>query len=223
MSLLTVAGLRTASLAALVLILAGCGGGGDSEKTAQTTEPPVSGGNTAPTIQGQPSGSVAAGQAYSFQPAASDANGDTLTFSVANLPAWASFNATTGRVSGTPTMADVATYNGITISVSDGKVSASLAAFSIAVTQIGSGSATLSWTPPTQNTDGSALTNLAGYRIQYGRSQNNLDQTVLLNNASLNRFVVEDLSSGTWFFTVVSVSSGGAASDASNIASKTIS
>ena len=44
----------------------------------------------------------------------------------------------------------------------------SLPAFSITVTQVGLGSMSLSWTPPTQNTDGSALTDLAGYKLYYG-------------------------------------------------------
>ena len=74
-----------------------------------------------------------AGQAYSFQPSASDPNGDTLTFSVTNLPAWATFNASTGRLTGTPSATDVATYSNISISVSDGQASASLNAFAITV------------------------------------------------------------------------------------------
>ena len=43
--------------------------------------------------------------AYSFQPTAKDANGDTLRFSISNKPAWATFSTTTGRLSGTPTAA----------------------------------------------------------------------------------------------------------------------
>lgn len=163
-----------------------------------------------------------AGQAYSFQPSANDPNGDTLSFSVTNKPAWATFNASTGRISGTPTASDVATYNGVTISVSDGKVSTSLAAFSITVTQVGSGAATLSWSAPTQNSDGSTLTDLAGYQLQYGRSQGNLDQTVILNNPSINTYVVENLTSGTWYFSIVAVNSSGTPSSQSNLASKTI-
>jgi hypothetical protein len=206
--------------------LSGCGGGGDSDGTAQNggggNDPPD---NARPTIQGQPGGSVTAGQAYTFTPSASDPDGDTLTFSVSNLPEWASFNATTGRLSGTPTAADVATYSNIQISVSDGEMSASLSSFSIEVTAAASatGSATLSWTPPTENTDGSSLTNLAGYEVRYGRSPSNLDQTVELDNPSLSRYVVENLSAGTWYFTLVTVNSIGTTSTPSSVASKTIS
>ena len=181
------------------------------------------GGNAPPTIQGQPSANVMAGQAYTFQPSASDPNGDTLTFSVTNLPAWATFNASTGRLTGTPSATDVATYSGISISVSDGQASASLNAFAITVADTVIGSATLSWTPPTENSDGSSLTNLAGYRVQYGRSPTQLSQSIEITNSSLSTYVVENLSAGTWYFAVVTVNSGGTTSVQSNVAAKTIS
>src|SRR5688572_15131059 len=213
---------KTTFVAVLALtVLAGCGGGGGDDGTPATGGP--GGSNAAPTIQGQPSANVMAGQAYSFQPSASDPNGDTLTFSVTNLPAWATFNASTGRLTGTPSAADVATYSNIRISVSDGQASASLNAFAITVADTVIGSATLSWTPPTENSDGSSLTNLAGYRVHYGRSPTQLSQTVEITNSSLSTYVVENLSSGTWYFAVVTVNTGGTTSVLSNVAAKTIS
>jgi Putative Ig domain len=215
-------------LVTLALVaLAGCGGGGDGDSTTPPTgggnPPPSGGGNVAPTIQGQPSGSVVAGQAFSFQPTAADANGDPLTFSVVNLPAWASFSTSTGRISGTPAAADVATYSGIRVSVSDGQATASTGVFAIAVLQAASGNVTLSWTPPTQNDDGSALTDLARYEVRYGRSQNDLSQSVEVTNPSISTYVVENLSAGTWFFAVRSVNSNGVSSQLSGVASKTVS
>lgn len=215
-------GLRTTLVALTLAVLSGCGGGGDSEGTAQNGSGGPTG-NATPTIQGQPSGSVVAGETYTFQPSASDPDGDTLQFSATNLPGWASFDASTGRLSGTPSAADIATYSNIRISVSDGNASASLAAFSIAVVDVGTGVATLSWTPPTQNSDGSTLTDLAGYQVHYGRSQSNLDQMVILDNASLSTYVVERLGAGTWYFAVVAVNSRGTTSTFSSLASKTIS
>jgi hypothetical protein len=210
-------------LVAAVAVLGGCGGGGGSSSNSQpATSPTVPPTNAAPTIQGQPGTQVVAGQSYSFQPAAADANGDTLTFSVTNLPGWATFSNTTGKISGTPTSADVGSYASITISVSDGTASASLAAFNIAVTDVATGSATLSWELPVQNTDGSALTNLAGFNVLYGRTSTNLDQAVQLTNPSVNRYVLENLASGTWYFAVVAVNTTGVASTPSNVASKTI-
>lgn len=85
------------------------------------------------------------------------------------------------------------------------------------------GSATLSWIPPTENEDGSALTNLAGYRIFYGTSAGNLNQVINLANPGLTRYVIENLSAGTWYFGIRAYSSTGAESAMSAIASKTIS
>ena len=108
------------------------------------------------------------------------------------------------------------------ISVSDGAASASLPAFAITVAQATTGSATLSWTPPTQNTDGSSLTNLAGFRIVYGTSSAALNQTIEIANPGLATYVVTGLNSGTWYFAVKAYSSAGGESELSNVASKTI-
>ena len=99
--------------------------------TAVTPPPPP-----APTISGTPATSVVAGSAYSFQPSASGPSGSTLTFSAQNKPSWASFNTTTGLLSGKPTASNAGSYSGIVISVSDGSKSASLPAFTITVTAV---------------------------------------------------------------------------------------
>jgi hypothetical protein len=80
----------------------------------------------------------------------------------------------------------------------------------------------LSWTPPTQREDGSSLNNLSGYRVYYGLNQNQLDQTVVLNNAGLTSYMVESLGQGTWYFAVTAVDGGGMESGFSNVASKVI-
>lgn len=90
--------------------------------------------NDAPIISGTPSTSVDGGEAYSFIPTASDVDvGDTLTFSIVNKPSWASFNTSTGELSGTPTGLDAGTTVGIVISVTDGTVTESLAPFDLEV------------------------------------------------------------------------------------------
>jgi hypothetical protein len=158
--------------------------------------------NNPPTISGQPPKSVNAGSPYSFQPSASDPDGDALTFSIQNKPTWATFSSTTGALSGTPGAADVGTASNIIISVSDGKASVSLPAFSISVNQISMGSASLTWTAPTTNTDGSTLTTFAGYRIVYGTSPSALSQTTQIANPTVTTYTVSNLSSGTWYFAV---------------------
>jgi hypothetical protein len=178
--------------------------------------------NKAPTISGTPGGTVNAGSAYTFRPTATDGDNDTLTFSIANRPAWASFNSTTGQLSGTPTGAAAGTYSNIVINVSDGKASAALKAFAITVTDERIGAAALYWEPPTTNTDGSALTNLAGYRIVYGASAAHLTQTIQLANAGLSSYVVENLAPGTYYFAVRAYTSKGAESADSNVVPKSV-
>jgi hypothetical protein len=178
--------------------------------------------NRAPTIVGNPVKSLIAGLTYNFQPTASDPDGDSLTFRIDNKPAWATFSTSTGKLSGIPLLADIGTFGNIVISVSDGKATTSLPAFSIAVLQATTGSAMIQWTAPTTNTDGSTLTDLAGYRVAYGRASDNLDQSAELTNPSVTSYTIENLTSGQWFFAVYAVNSDGLESDISNIASKTI-
>ncbi len=178
--------------------------------------------NREPTISGTPATSVNVGAAYTFQPVASDADGDTLTYSIQNRPAWATFNTSTGRLSGTPTASSAGEYANIVISVTDGTASASLPAFTITVKQSANGSAILSWQAPTENVDGTPLTNLAGFRIAYGSSPSSLSTIVELANPGLTTHTVTGLGSGTWYFAVRAYTTSGAESDLSNIASKTI-
>lgn len=185
---------------------------------AITVDPPP---NSAPRISGMPATTASTGSTYAFTPTATDADGDKLTFSVSNLPSWASFNTATGQLSGTPAATQAGTYSSITIAVSDGKSTASLPAFAIAVAQASSSYAvTLSWLPPTQNTDGSVLTNLAGYRIVYGTNATTLNQAILLNNPGLTAYMVENLSPATYYFAVKAVTTDGIESDYSAVVSK---
>jgi hypothetical protein len=175
-----------------------------------------------PTISGTPATSDTVGSAYGFTPTTTDPSGNPLTFSIQNLPTWAVFNAHTGALSGTPGAGDAGSYSNIVISVSDGTASASLAPFSITVAQAASGSATLNWNPPTQNTNGTALTNLAGFHIYYGTSAANLSQSVQIANPGLTSYVLSNLAAGTWYFTINAYTTTGAESAVSNVASKAI-
>ncbi len=89
--------------------------------------------NQGPVITGIPVTTVYTGAAYNFTPAASDANGDSLTFTIVGKPSWASFNEDTGELSGLPQETDVGLYPYITIRVSDETFAAPLPAFSIEV------------------------------------------------------------------------------------------
>lgn len=82
--------------------------------------------------------------------------------------------------------------------------------------------AVLSWTPPSQNMNGSALTNLGGYRIRYGTTATNLDQLIQVANPGLTGYTVTNLAPGTYYFAVVAYSTSGAESNLSNVTSKVI-
>ncbi len=179
--------------------------------------------NRPPSISGAPATAAREGQAYEFTPTAVDADGDTLTFAISNRPSWASFNSATGRVAGTPGTGSVGTYSNITISVSDGKLGASLSPFAIAVQQISLGSVTLSWQAPTLRLDGTPLTNLAGYRIRYGTSPGNYPNTRQITNPGVTTLVVDNLPAGTYYFVATAYDSDGRESDFSVVVSKSIS
>jgi hypothetical protein len=187
-----------------------------------STPPPAS--NNPPTISGTPPGSVAAGAAYTFTPVANDPDGNVLAFSITGKPGWVAFSTATGALTGTPVAANIGTYTGIVITVSDGLVSRALPAFSINVTQnsSGNGSATLSWSPPTQNTDGSPATDLAGYRVYHGMSVSALSMLATVPGATTASYVANQLGSGTHYFAVAAYTSSGMESALSAVGSKTI-
>jgi hypothetical protein len=87
----------------------------------------------------------------------------------------------------------------------------------------GVGSATISWDAPTLNTDGTALLDLSGFEIRYGKSSGTLDQSVTISGTGTTTYVIDNLSSGTWYFSVVARNSQGVTSNPSEIASKVIS
>lgn len=85
------------------------------------------------------------------------------------------------------------------------------------------GNASLSWVPPTENEDGTALVDLTGYRIYYGTNSSSLDRVITINNVGTTRYVVDNLTSGTYYFGIRAFNRAGTESAMSGIASKTIS
>jgi hypothetical protein len=135
----------------MAFILSGCLS--EEEGTSfsgKSSEPPA---NSRPSISGNPPASIRMDSQYSFTPSANDVDGDRLTFSITGQPGWAEFDESTGRLVGTPGFGNVGDYRNIVISVDDGNLSASLAAFSISVTTDNSAPA-ISGNPPAQVTVG---------------------------------------------------------------------
>ncbi|WP_169726061.1 Ig-like domain-containing protein [Aestuariibacter salexigens] len=111
--------------------------------------------NNAPTINGSALTEAEVGQTYAFTPTASDADGDTLTFSISSQPGWATFDASTGTLSGTPAPADVGIFQGILISVTDGTDTAALPSFTIEVCEVcGNVAPTINGVPAITVTEG---------------------------------------------------------------------
>ena len=124
---MSIARIRYPLILAMFATLTACGGGGgDGDNPPITT-------NTAPSISGSPPTSINVGETYSFLPTASDPENDPLTFSIDNLPIWATFDEATGTLSGSPTAASIGSVDDISITVTDGRLADTLSAFSITV------------------------------------------------------------------------------------------
>lgn len=187
---------------------------GQQEVVGNTNSPPV--------ISGSASLELTAGESYSFTPTVVDADGDPLSFTISQLPSWASFNSSTGQISGTPQAGHVGTYSGIMITVSDGEAEDTLGPFAITVQAISLGSVSLSWTAPTQNEDGSVLEDLDGYKIYWGSEAGSYPNSVTINNESVTTYVVENLSPGSYEFVATSFNASGVESRYSNPAIKVV-
>lgn len=86
----------------------------------------------------------------------------------------------------------------------------------------GTGSSTVSWVAPTTNTNGTPLTNLAGFRVYYGTSSTSLTQSSTVNNVAARSATIASLTPGTWYFKVRALNTAQVESNDSNIASKTV-
>ena len=73
----------------------------------------------------------------------------------------------------------------------------------------GSQPVTVSWQAPTQNVDGSVLTDLAGYRIHYGSASGSYTSTIQVANPGLTSYVIQSLPTGTYYFAVSAYTTAG--------------
>ena len=182
-----------------------------------------------PVISGTPATSVVVGNTYKFQPTAKDPDGKTLSFSVANKPDWASFSISSGLLDGTPTSSETGSYGDIIITASNGTASSSLPAFSVAVSKTttptpppSTGSATVDWIPPTKNTNGTPLTDLAGVRIYYGSSKTALNSMVQVASSTETSTTITNLSAGPWYFSAAAYTTTGVQGAMSSVVSATV-
>jgi len=71
----------------------------------------------------------------------------------------------------------------------------------------GDGTALVSWEPPTENTDDSALTDLAGYKIYYGTFPGEYEKSITINNPAVTSYLIENLGASDWFFVMTAFNS----------------
>ncbi|WP_323814972.1 putative Ig domain-containing protein [Cellvibrio sp. NN19] len=109
---------------------------GTDDSIASTKDVTVTATNDAPIFLNSPSLLVAQDANYSYIPSVTDADSVLLVFSITNQPVWASFNPSTGELSGAPNAVDVGVFASIVISVNDGVETVSLPAFDITVTNV---------------------------------------------------------------------------------------
>jgi hypothetical protein len=86
----------------------------------------------------------------------------------------------------------------------------------------GNGTAKISWVAPTKNTDGSTLTDLKGFKIVYGKSATSLTYSQSVNDPKATSASIAALGSGTWYFAVRAVNTGGGESANSSTVSRAI-
>jgi len=210
----------------------GCGGAepespaaASPRLTAASVPAPAHVSNAAPTIMHSAIDEAKVGESFDYQPVVADADHDSLHFTVTNLPAWASLDPTSGRISGIPGVSDVGTYESIVITVADATHKVLTAPFAINVTQgeeIGTGVASLQWQLPFAKVSGDSLDDLAGYRILYGRDRDDLDHSVLVTDPTMTGYQFSTLAPGTWHFAVVAVSTSGLEGPPTALATKSI-
>ena len=84
------------------------------------------------------------------------------------------------------------------------------------------GAATVEWLAPQTATDGSTLTNLAGYRIYYGTDVTRMTRKIEVKNAGVLTYVIEGLTPATYYFAVTAINVHGQESARSNAGRKII-
>ena len=87
----------------------------------------------------------------------------------------------------------------------------------------GTGSATLTWNAPTQNSDDTDLEDLDRYVIYYGPVSGSLAYSVTVQDPSATTYIVESLRVNiSYMFAITAVNSNGVESDISNMVIKLI-
>jgi len=74
----------------------------------------------------------------------------------------------------------------------------------------------LQWVAPTENSDGTPLTDLKGYKIHYGTRSQNYTGAISVDNPTVTTYLVDSLPAGTYYFAVTAYNASGAESSLSD-------
>src|SRR5665213_3786824 len=163
---------------ATTFALSGCGSensvGSAAQGQSTTTESTGSTGSAASTSSGSSTGSASGSSSVAGTGSTSGTGSDSTTGSTSSSPG---STGSSGSTSGA------------------GSTSGSGSAGSTA------GTATLQWQAPTENTDGTPLTNLAGYEIHYGTTSLQYTSTIQVSNTATTTYAVQNLPADTYYFT----------------------
>ena len=175
--------------------------------------------NSAPVVTKPANQTGIFGRAVSLAIAASDADGDALTYSASNLPAGLSIDASTGVISGAPTAAGTKT---VTVTVADYAASASTT-FSFVISAdtsppskptglnstLVSGKPRLAWSASTDNVG------VTGYIIYRSTSKNMSGETEV-GRSTTTTFTDTSATRRTWYYAVRAYDAAGNVSSRSN-------
>jgi len=186
---------------------------------------------TSGQLSGTPS-SADAGEYPGIQISASDGTSTaalpSFTIRVTPPSALLASNSTGSSSGGSSTTGSTTTGSSTTGSSTTGSSSTGSSTNGTSSSGAGSSSSSssdtvsVSWEAPTENTDGSALTNLAGYTLYFGTSASAMTQKVSISTVGELSYVLANLGSGTWYIEVVAVNSSGIQSAPSSVVSVTI-
>jgi len=196
-------------------LLSGCGGSDSDLAGANGPGSPPPAGGAPPTLTGTPANTVWQGTQYVFAPRATDPERATLSFVAQNAPRWANFNTATGRLSGTPSPSDIGDVVGIRIGVSDGQHTVWLPPFDLSVRPVSNGSVLLTWQSPSENTDETPLSDLAGFHLYWGTDPHEPSHSVTVGTNTLS-YQFSGLSPGLYYFSTTAVNTQGMESDLSD-------
>ncbi len=197
--------------------------------TSSVTVVVVNSSNSAPTVNAGSNQTVQVLDTVTLTASASDSDGsitDYLWRQVDNGAPSISINNFRNRIANftAPQSNTTETYQfRVTVTDNDDATDSDLVSITVNPTQSNTGQATVTWTAPTENTDGSTLNDLAGFTIYYGRNRNDLTNSAVINNSNQTSRTLRNLRNGTtYYFSITARNNSGIESERSPIRSKQI-